>query len=191
MGGAGGAAPSIRLRVPSIPTNRFWNSSFGSFICVYRSWVYSEAMSRIRTLSSREMSSARRSSGGRVPSITGPGSPQEEEEVIGAVLVEKKVVGEDALELPRVKDHPPDLFFGEVEAVLPQVPLVHIGVFLHLLVIREDRKISRVKPEDPLEGVDQSVVPPIDRGGVIDRIREKGAAVGGIDAQERVTEHRR
>ena len=53
------------------------------------------------------------------------------------------------------------------ERVLPEVPLVHVSVFLDLVVVREDGKVTRVEPEDPLDRVGQSIVPPVDPGRVV------------------------
>jgi len=83
-----------------------------------------------------------------------------------------------------------NLALREVQPVLPYIPLLDVVVFLELRVVGHHREIAGVEPEETLDGK-EGAEGLRRHGGVVDGPGEQPAAVGGVDRQERVTEHGR
>ena len=78
----------------------------------------------------------------------------------------------------------------ERERVFPDVALLPVAVLLDDVVVRMDREPAVVVAEDALEGEGDAAVA-AGVGRVVAAVREQILAGGGVDAQQRVAEHRR
>src|SRR5439155_12964819 len=78
----------------------------------------------------------------------GIGDFQEGEDVVRAVLLEEEIIEIRVAQFPRVHEQPRDLAFRQVKAVLPDVPVLKVTVFLDLDVVRKGRKVALESSED-------------------------------------------
>ena len=99
----------------------------------------------------------------------GIGDFQQGEDVVRAVLLEEEIIEIRVAQLPRVHEHPRDLIFREIQAVLPDVPVLKVAVFLDLDVVRNGRKVTLEPPEDSENGKGDLTLSRHFRG-VVDRV---------------------
>src|SRR5207245_5488822 len=78
----------------------------------------------------------------------GIGDFQQGEDVVRAVLLEEEIIKIRVVQFPRVHEQPRDLAFRQVKAVLPDVPVLKVTVFLDLDVVRKGRKVALESCED-------------------------------------------
>src|SRR5438309_12123002 len=78
----------------------------------------------------------------------GIGDFQQGEDVVRAVLLEEEIIEIRVVQFPRVHEQPRDVTFRQVQAVLPDVPVLKVAVFLDLDIVRNGRKVTLEPTED-------------------------------------------
>src|SRR2546425_9984246 len=78
----------------------------------------------------------------------GIGDFKQGEDVVRAVLLEEEIIEIRVVQLPRVHEQPRDLTFRQVQAVLPDVPVLKVAVFLDLDIVRKGREVTLEPSED-------------------------------------------
>jgi hypothetical protein len=82
---------------------------------------------------------------------------------------------------------------GQIERILPDVPVLPVGVELELLVVRVQAEEARVEPEDSLREEDGAGIS-LGLRREVDRVGQqvpRSVRVRDIESEERVPEHRR
>src|SRR3989475_11737676 len=82
----------------------------------------------------------------------GIGDFQEGEDVVRTVLLEEEIIEIGVVQFPRVHEQPRDLAFRQVQAVLPDVPVLKVAVFLDLDIVRNGREVALEPSEDSENG---------------------------------------
>src|SRR2546427_6410121 len=82
----------------------------------------------------------------------GIGDFQQGEDVVRAVLLEEEIIKIRVVQFPRVHQQPRDLDFRQVKAVLPDVPVLKVAVFLDLDIVRNGREVALEPSEDSENG---------------------------------------
>src|SRR5581483_4051771 len=70
----------------------------------------------------------------------GIGNLDQGENLVGAVLLEEKIIERRVAHFPGVHEQALDLLRGEIEPVLPEIAVLEIAVFARLDVIRMSRE---------------------------------------------------
>ena len=120
-----------------------------------------------------------------------PGRVEQEQELVGAVLVEEVIFAPVTAHLPEMLDHARDLALGEGEPVFVDIAVLDIAVALHQLVVGLDRIGAGITAGEA-EQREQHAVVLAGLGAVIDRVGEQPGVLGlarAIESQERVAEH--
>ena len=113
--------------------------------------------------------------------------------MVRAVLVEEEVVELDGTQLPEMGEHPVDLGGRQGEFVFPDVAVLDVVVLRDLRVVRHRREGTDVAAGQPAGGVEQRVRA-VGARREVHGVREQAgarAAIGRIDAQQRVAVRRR
>ena len=111
--------------------------------------------------------------------------------MVGAVLLEKIIVKGGVAQLPGVPQKPPDLLFGQLESIFPDVAVFNVSILLHLQIIRNCGKIAPVSAGDPADGIEQALILR-DGRGVVDGIGQDARLLGLpllIDPEKGMPEH--
>src|SRR5437870_12089442 len=102
----------------------------------------------------------------------GIGDFQQGEDVVRAVLLEEEIIEIRVVQFPRVHQQPRDLDFRQVQAVLPDVPVLKVSVFLDLDIVRKGREVALEPSEDSENGKGDLTLSRHLRG-VVDRVIQK------------------
>src|SRR5439155_7992915 len=86
-----------------------------------------------------------------------------------------------------------DLIFREIQAVLPDVPVLKVAVFLDLDVVRNGRKVTLEPPEDSENGEGDLTLCRHFRG-IVDRVSQQSRLFRlplSVDSEKGMPEHGR
>src|SRR5574338_1521989 len=75
---------------------------------------------------------------------------QQRHKMVRAVLLEEKIVKIRVPEFPRMHQKSAQLMFGKIQAILPNIPVLDVPIFLNLQIIGNRRKVSFIDSKDAL-----------------------------------------